>query len=431
MALAQTLVVRFLALGLNLLTGIVSARYLGPVGRAEQAAIVLGASFFPYVIAFGVPIAVQYKIRTDPKRAPDYTSAGIGLSLVFGMLAFGIGILVLPRMLVKYPPEIVQIAQIAMVTAPITMLYALLCAILQARGQFRAPNVTRYVMPAITLVSLLGLIVVHRLNPITSSIAYLMTGFFAVPWLWAKVRPTIRVQSPRKAAKDLLSYGSRSYVSDILGTLAAQVDQILVIGLLSPTSMGLYAVALGAARAVDLYSGSVVAVLFPRAASLDTAQIVALTGRAARITGAMLLGTGSLLALLMPLLLPLFFGKAFVASIPVAQIVLVSFAVNAIVYVLAQAYMAVGKPGVNAIIQLIGLATTVPAMLFLIPRYGIVGAALALVASTMVRLLSSLACFPIILKVDAPALLVNAGDVRYVRRAMTFHAQAPSEREQS
>ena len=427
MALAQTLLVRFLSLGLNLLTAIVSARYLGPVGRAEQAAIVLGASFFPYVVAVGIPLAVQFKMRTDPSRADDYTSAGIGLSLVLGALAFAVGILILPHMLTKYSAHIVFVAQFAMITVPITMLYALLCAILQARGQFNAPNVTRYAMPAITLVLLFSLVIVHSINPVSSSVAYLVTGFFAVPWLWSKVKPTVRFRGLSHASRGLLHYGSRSYVSDILGTLASQVDQILVIGLLSPASMGLYAVALGAARAVDLYSSSVVSVLFPRAASLDTPKIVALTGRAARITGAMLAVTGALMIVLMPFLLPLFFGRAFIASIPVAQVVIVSFAMNAIVYVLAQAYMAAGKPGVNAIIQLVGLTATVPAMLELIPRYGILGAALALVASTSVRLLFSLACFPVILKSNAPSLIINLGDVRYIVQALAYNGQRSSE----
>jgi O-antigen/teichoic acid export membrane protein len=161
-----------------------------------------------------------------------------------------------------------------------------------------------------------------------------------------------------------------------------------------------------------------VAVLFPRAASLEHAQIVELTGRAARITAAMLLATSLGLIALMPLLLPLFYGHAFKAAVPVAQVIVVSIALNAVVYILAQAYMAAGRPGINALIQLVGLATTVPAMLLLIPRYALLGAASALVISTIVRLLFLLACFPIALSTPIPSLVLNAGDVVYVRRSL-------------
>jgi O-antigen/teichoic acid export membrane protein len=423
MAVAQTLLVRFLTLGLNLLTGIVSARYLGPVGRAEQAAILLGALLFPYLASFGLPFALQYKLRTEPDRARAFVSASVGLAIAFGLLACVAGIFILPHMLAKYPPSIVFAAQVAMVTAPLAILYSLFCSILQARDRFGETNFTRYAMPASTLVILLALAAAHALNAVSSSVAYLASLAWVAPWLWIKVAPKLRARGVRLAAKQLLSYGSRSYVSDILGTLAAQVDQVLVIGLLSPASMGLYAVAIGAARAVDLYSGSVVAVLFPRASSLENAGIVELTGRATRITAAMLVATGVALVLVMPVLLPLFYGRAFAASVPIAQVIVVSIALNGVVYVLAQAYMAAGRPGVNAVIQLAGLATTVPAMLLLIPRYALLGAAAALVISTAVRLLASLACFPIVLKMPVPALFLNAGDVSYLRRSLRHHMQ--------
>jgi O-antigen/teichoic acid export membrane protein len=418
MALAQTLLVRFLTLGLNVLTGVLVARYLGPVGRAEQAAILLGAGLFPFLVSFGLPYAVQYKIRTDPNRASEIVSAGTVLAIAFGLIACVAGIFIVPHMLAQYSATIVFAAQLAMLTAPLAMLYALLCGVLQAGHQFRETNFTRYAMPVSTLLILLGLVVGHALNPISSAVAYLAAVLWAVPWLWVKVSPRLRITGLQQATRGLVSYGSRSYVSEILGTLVAQVDQVLVIGLLSPSSMGLYTVAIGAARAVDLFSGSTVAVLFPRAASLEHAQIVELTGRAARITSAMLLATSVGLIALMPLLLPLFYGQAFKAAVPVAQVIVVSIALNAVVYILAQAYMAAGRPGINALIQLVGLATTVPAMLLLIPRYALLGAASALVISTIVRLLFLLACFPIALNTPIPSLLLNAGDVLYVRRSL-------------
>jgi O-antigen/teichoic acid export membrane protein len=88
--------------------------------------------------------------------------------------------------------------------------------------------------------------------------------------------------------------------------------------------------------------------------------------------------------------------------------------------------MAAGHPGTNALIQVVGLATTVPAMLLLIPRYALLGAAFALVISTVLRLLFSLACFPVVLKTPIPSLLLNMGDVLYVRRSLV-HQMRPNE----
>ena len=203
MAVAQTLVVRFITLGVNILSGVISARFLGPVGRAEQAAILLGAGLFPYILSFGLPLAIQYNVRTDPKLESKYVSAGTALSIALGVLAAVVGFFALPHMLGKYPPTIVFAAQCGMLIAPVTMLYMLLSSILQARGRFRETNFTRYAMPASTVLILVVLIVAHRLNPVTSSIAYLVTGLWAVPWLWARVKPRLRLRGLKQASKGL------------------------------------------------------------------------------------------------------------------------------------------------------------------------------------------------------------------------------------
>ena len=67
---------------------------------------------------------------------------------------------------------------------------------------------------------------------------------------------------------------------------------------------------------------------------------------------------------------------------------------GATIAVLAQAFLSTGRPAVVALLQGVGLAAIVPLMLFAVPRYGLVGAALALLASTALRLIFVLGCFP-------------------------------------
>ena len=126
----------------------------------------------------------------------------------------------------------------------------------------------------------------------------------------------------------------------------------------------------------------------------------------------------------MPVVLPLAFGRAFAESVPIARVIVISFALNGLVYVLAQAFMAAGRPGIVAVVQLCGLATTVPAMLLLIPRIGLLGAAVALVVSTTVRFLSLLLCFRTILKASIPSLIINSGDIAFLRRSLGHHSRA-------
>ncbi|MGP6160011.1 MAG: lipopolysaccharide biosynthesis protein [Vulcanimicrobiaceae bacterium] len=414
MAVAQTFLVRLLVLGLNLLTGIVTARFLGPSGRAEQAAMLIGIGLLPFLLSFGLPMAIQYTMRSDPERQDRLVSVATVLSFAFGIVCIAVSFVVLPRLVTKYSPFVLHLSELLMLAAPFAILYTVYCGVLQARSQFAEANFTRYAMPLSTLLALFGLVLAHRMTPLTTSIAYIMPYLWIVPWMWTQVRPKLTFRDFRATASGLLTYGARSYVTDILGTMMAQIDQVLVIGLLSPVSMGIYAVAISAARVSDLFSGPIVTVLFPKASALPLGEIVELTGRAARITFALLVLSLLLSVAALPFLLPAVYGHSFTGSTRVAQILILSIVFNGTVYVLSQAFMASGKPGIMAGIQVLGLSTTIPAMLVLVPRFGLVGAAASLVLSSILRLWMALVCYPTILKQKMPSIILTLDDVRFL-----------------
>jgi O-antigen/teichoic acid export membrane protein len=74
--------------------------------------------------------------------------------------------------------------------------------------------------------------------------------------------------------------------------------------------------------------------------------------------------------------------------------------------------MALDRPGVVTLLQGLGLSLSIPMMLLLIPRYGIYGAAVSLLASTTARLIFVWSGFKIFLKRSAPRLIPDSGDVQ-------------------
>ena len=89
-------------------------------------------------------------------------------------------------------------------------------------------------------------------------------------------------------------------------------------------------------------------------------------------------------------------------------------------WVLAQAFMALGRPGTLTVMQGIGLGLTVPLMLLLIPTYGLEGAGLALLGSTSIRLVFVIVSFPLILKVRPPGLLMTRDDWYFLQQMFQF-----------
>ena len=423
-ATLQTLLARILILALNMGTGIITARFLGPQGRGEQAAIILWPQLLAFLMTLGLPAALRYNLKRYPEEKSELFSATLLLSIGLGILASLLGILFIPQWLGhQYSAEVVHVAQWFMITAPVGVFWANMVAALEATDDFSTANQGQYLTPLFTLVMLLVLLVTRSLTPITTSLAYILAGLPIFFWilirLWKRFRP--RWHNLGVQYKRLLSYGLRAYGIDLLGTLGSQVDQALVVGLLSPTSMGLYAVALSLSRMLDVFQSAIITVLFPKTAARPIEEVIALTGRAARIGMACSLLAAIGAMLVVPMLLHLLYGSKYVGALPVFRILAIEVVIGGTTWVLAQTFMALGRPGNITIMQGIGLGLTVPLMLVMIPAYGLIGASLALLCSTITRFIFMLASYPLILKVRPPSLLITREDLAFMQKAFRLN----------
>jgi O-antigen/teichoic acid export membrane protein len=167
---------------------------------------------------------------------------------------------------------------------------------------------------------------------------------------------------------------------------------------------------------LNLFQSSVITVLLPKVAACPMHEIYFLTRRAARISLVLTLLIAAVLAVISPLLLQVLYGAEFLQAIAVLRILLLEVVLSSTTWILAQAFMATGQPGVVTLLQGIGLGLNLPLMLILIPEYGLVGAGLSLLISTSIRLYFILACFPLILNVPPPNLLISVRDFNFIKR---------------
>jgi O-antigen/teichoic acid export membrane protein len=176
--------------------------------------------------------------------------------------------------------------------------------------------------------------------------------------------------------------------------------------------MGSYVVVLSLSRMLNLFQNSVVMVLFPKAAGRSKEDVVRMTGDAVRISGLVTAVCGVFVCIAGPTLLRILYGPEFVEAVGALRVLVVEVVLSGMVFVLAQAFMALDSPGVVTILQALGLSLSIPMMLFLIPRYGIYGAAVSLLTSTVARLLFVCVGFRVFLKTGAPRLLLNGRDLQ-------------------
>lgn len=416
-AVAQTLLSNVFILGINFGTGVITARLLGPHGRGEQAAIILWPQALALATTLGLPSALLYNLRRHPERASQLFSAALLIGTLMGGIATVVGVLFIPRWLTKYSTDVVHFAQLAMFIAPLMVLNLTFNFVLQAREEFTLYNAVRYLNPFATLLILVSLALIHNFTPFNSALAYLLPTVPIFLWLLIRLsrlyRPTWRDLG--SAAKHLISYGARS---PGVGQVALYLDRMIVVGLLTPASMGLYTVALSLAQMLRVFQDAAVSVLFPKASGRSVEEAVSLAGRAARGSVTMTAIAAIGLGIFSPWALGIVYGREFLDAIPVFRLLLLVMVLSSISYVLHQTFMAVGRPGLVTIPQILGLGLSVLLLLVLVPRYGLEGVGLALLISATIRLVIVLASFPLILKVRMPRLLLTSADLAAIVAAV-------------
>lgn len=416
-ATIQTFIAQILIIAINIGTGIITARFLGATGRGELAALILWPQFLAYTLTLGLPTASIYNLKSHPEQKSELFTAILLLGTGLGLVSTLVGIIFLPSWLSQYSATVITTAQIFMLFAPSMLLTPIFRSALEAEDEFMVANQLRYLSPLLTLIALVILTSLQLLTPTTAGLSYLVPNLplflITLIYLWRRFHP--RWTNLISACQQLLSYGLRSYGIDLLASLSSRLGQALVIGFLTPSALGIYTVALNASRMLDVLQSSIVIVLLPKATARPLTEVINLTSKVARISIFLSCFASLIAIILSPILLGVLYGSEFLDAVVVLRILLVEVPISGLTWILAQAFLALGKPGIITILQGIGLGLSFPMMLILIPQYGMIGAALALLFSTIARLVFICLSYPFILKVKPPNLLINQQDWHTLR----------------
>ncbi len=327
--------------------GILTARALHPEGRGELAAILLWPQLLSGALTLGLPSAVTYHLRLEPRRAKAFLWSGLVLALLIGCVATLIAILFAPYLLHRYSGEVIEIARWLMPNLIIGIFLLIGRAALEADSSFLKSGFILTGPPLLTLAGLTTLAFLHQLTPFSAAITYTLSGIPAGLYLYRQLPLTFRhtARETISAGRTLLSYGLRSYGIDLCGTLGFYLDQALVVSLLSPEKMGVYVVALSASRVINVPQQALAAVLFPSMVGFSKGQIRVVVERALRVGGTLALLSSLATFLCGRFLLRLLYGSAFASVSSILGILTAEAALSGCVTILAQAFMASNSPG--------------------------------------------------------------------------------------
>lgn len=370
-----SLVKRFLAISaaqtaLGVITGIISARVLGPTGRGDLAAIIVPLSLLPIVLSFGLPtLTSREAARGEPLPALVGTAAPF--AILIGCLSIFPLILLLSGVVSRHDHATRTVLIAGLCLMPFSLFTNLLADAALGRQQWGRITAQRLIPPAATALAYVVLVLAHRLTAATAGAAVIGAGVLStlpfVPVLRQAWPPRFEPRILRKARNIVGS----AWIIQSSQLMNHRLDQLLMVSLVSRQQLGFYAIAVTVSGIAGSLAPAVATVAYPKMAAgeiLDVARIVRQTLLA--------VGASSLLAAVVaPLLVPLAFGSAFLPALPMLWILLLANVPLGGVGVLASIYTGRGRIGLASFSEVVAVGLTIVGLVLFLPSTAGIGAA--------------------------------------------------------
>lgn len=387
-----------LALGTNMiialigfLTGLISARLLGPEGRGELAAIQLWGTLLGSLAMFGMDDALVFFSSRNPNQSGAYLLTAYSIVVPGGIILFFIGWFSIPHLLNNQSPLIIFAAQSFLLMIVFNAVIGLPHQVLRALGYWKSWNFLR-ILPGIGwFIALLWLMYSNIHDPIIFSRYYLVVYFFLIlPFLivcFKKIHPPFLVKLDY--VSPMLRYGIPAVLTVLPRTLNLRLDQLIMVGFLNAEALGYYVVAVAWSGASTPIFSAVGPVLFPYLSSIEKADDkLRFLKNKSFLTGFGIFSITIVQLLVTPWLVPALFGQNFSPAIPTALVLVVASGINGINLIMEDSIRGMGYPRKILIAEVISLIITIILLFILLPLWGIIGAAVgSLVAYIVCALL--------------------------------------------
>ncbi len=362
--------------------GILTARYLGPEGKGFLYLLIVSVTISVALVNLGLGPASIYFIGKDRKHLPAILGNLLISTGITSIILCGAGWLFLqygrPDIYALLP---LWVWGIVALSIPIGLLRNLVMQVLAALLRIKAITIMEVAAKATQLFLIIFLVVMIAKGVEGAFLAYWFSeclaasGFFLLILHFGgwPARPNLALLAAS------LRFGVKPYLSNLMTILNRRLDVFLVAKLAASgvNATGIYSVAAQLAELVLFIPTSIRLTLFPMVAASSTAQANQLTSMACRhamfLTTIVALGA----AVVGPFLITQLYGGEFAAAVIPLLILLPGVIALSQTYIIKADLNGRGKPGVATLGALIALTVTIVLDLLLIPRYGIIGAAIA------------------------------------------------------
>ncbi len=365
-----------------MVSGVLAARILGPEGRGELAAVYYYPSIIALLGILGLSQAAAYEVSRRPGDEARIMRAGFWLGLLLAIPQVFVAVLLVPWMLPADKAHLAPTIRWFMVYVAITYPGLALLGVDRGAFRFMRYNVLRVLPHALYVVGILSVWAAGRASIVAFTACNLAAASAALLVRAAvRARPLSEALPAGGEMRRLLAAGLHLHLPQIALILTQRADIAMVIYLVPAEQVGLYVAALAVGMGQFGVASAFVQVGFVKVAGeRDRAMArrhLFTQFRAAQVAALVL---GAVFLLIAPHVIRYAFGERFVPATRTAYWLVGAMAFIGLGRILDVGLRALGRAWAGALAYLAGLAVIVTGGLLLIPRLGIEGMGMAMLA---------------------------------------------------
>jgi O-antigen/teichoic acid export membrane protein len=370
-----TYVFSALTLVANLVTGIVSARALGPSGRGVFVALTTVTQLAGLLFAVGVANSLSYYIARRPEDGPRLLTTWTAMLVPLTAVAIAISELLLPTIF-SGDQQAIDLGRWFTFSIVLVVGLELNYGLLLGMHDFLVYNVLRFAQAALIAAAFVVLWVADEMTVENALLAAIVgsTTAMAAGLVRSVVRVGVGRLDPRLGATSLW-YGVRGQGSTVATNVTARLDVAMLPAFVTNANVGLYSVAANLSLIVHQLSNTFAGLVLPAAASDPERGRIKVIGSlwASLVVAAVL---AAVLALFARPLIGLVYGDSFRDAAEPLLLLLPGVVLFAGSSILAAGVYAAGRPFTATFAQLLGMGVTVVGLFVFLRSGGITAAAI-------------------------------------------------------
>ncbi len=412
-------------IGLSAILG----RLLGKEGVGLYAATLLVANVLYTATNLGIPAANGYYLArgvVSPRRALRVNllwwialSSVVGASAWWALGRYG------ANWFNQIPVEFLRLGALAF---PAIMLHTFVNSLFQGLQDFKRFNIIVLLVPVMMLICVTGMMAWKGATPYHAALGFVVAHVIIAPIAYAIFQSRLPAEHHPGKLDDVFvrksaGYGGVAHIATNLAFWNYRLDQYLVNYFVGPAGWGIYYIGVSIAEKVWMVSHSVSTVMFPRLSSLaeDESARLALTQLVTRFLFALTVVVGAVLFLLAPTFVTIVYGSDFAVSGQVLRWLVPGIVFGAVARAVSTDLAARGRVDINLYVAVFVLAINVCANLYLIPRHGVVGAAMGTSLAYTANMLIRMTIYGRIAKTSPLKLVAfSPGDLRWAREQLAL-----------